>query len=316
MNKVAQAFAITLAIPAFFLAQAGTCLAQQSNTPAPYAPALIIGSGDLLEINMYDNPDLSGRFRVNEKGDVNLPLIGLVHVEGDTSDEAGTVIEKQFIDADILKPAEAQATVFIAEYATQGILVNGQVKSSGLYPALGIRMFNDVITAAGGVTPLASSKVLITRKSDPEHPVTVDYNPEALTPVIPQIQIFPGDMIMVPRAGIVYVLGRVIRPGGFVLDGRQSLSVEGAMALAGGSGPSAAMGRAHLIRTVDGGKKEDIVLNVNKIQGARAPDIAMKDGDILFIPTSNSKLIMLQAISSALNIGTNVAIYRTAYQSP
>src|SRR5208283_3200032 len=148
---------------------------------------------------------------------------------------------------------KAHATVFIAEYATQGILVNGEVKTPGLYPALGIRMFNDVMTAAGGVSAVASSKVIINRKSDPDHPITVDYNPEALTPVVPRIQIFPGDTITVPRAGIVYVLGRVNRPGGFVLDGRKALTVEAAMALAAGSGTAAAMNHVHLVRTLDDG---------------------------------------------------------------
>jgi polysaccharide export outer membrane protein len=170
------------------------------------------------------------------------------------------------------------------------------------------------LTAAGGATPLASSKVIITRRSDPDHPLTVDYNPEALTPVIPRIQIFPGDTITVPRAGVVYVLGKVMRPGAYVLDGRQTLSVEKAMALAGSSGPAAAMNRAHLVRTLEDGRKEDIVLNVNKIQEAKAPDVAMKDGDILFVPQSTTKIVLLQAINSALGIGTSVAVYRTSYQ--
>jgi polysaccharide export outer membrane protein len=234
-------------------------------------------------------------------------------VEGETAEEVGTTVEQRYVDADILKPSKAHATVFIAEYASQGITVTGQVKTDGLVPALGVRMLNDVITAAGGVTPLASSKVIITRKGDPDHPITVDYNPEALTPVIPRVQIFPGDTVMVPRAGIVYVVGNVNRPGGFVLDGRRTLSVEEVMALAGGGGHAAAISRVHLVRTVEGGRKEDVILAVNLIYKGKAPDVALKDGDILYVPTSNAKLATEQAISSALNIGTSVLIYRTAY---
>jgi polysaccharide export outer membrane protein len=199
------------------------------------------------------------------------------------------------------------------EYASQGILVTGEVKNAGLVSALGVRMLNDVISAAGGVTTAASSKIIITRKTDPEHPITVEYNPEALTPVIPRIQIFPGDGITVPRAGIVYVLGRVGRPGVYVLDGRQTLSVEKVMALAGGNEAAAALNRAHLVRTLESGRKEDIVINIKKILDSKAPDIAMRDGDILFVPVSNSKLALQQAIASALSIGTSVAVYRTAY---
>jgi polysaccharide export outer membrane protein len=164
------------------------------------------------------------------------------------------------------------------------------------------------------VTPTASSKVVITRKSDPENPVSVDYNPTALTPVIPRVQIFPGDTIVVPRAGIVYVLGNVNRPGGFVLDGRNSLTVEEAMALAGGDRHAAALNRVQLVRTLEGGRKEDIIISVKLIQKGKAPDVAMKDGDILYVPTSVGKLASEQAITSALGIGTQVVTYRTAYQ--
>jgi polysaccharide export outer membrane protein len=311
---MAKTIAFAAAISALLLVQAGAGLAQQSGNPTPDSvPPLRIGSGDLIEISVYDSPDLSGRFRVDEKGDITVPLLGLVHVEGETAEEVGTTVEQRYVDADILKPSKAHATVFIAEYASQGITVTGQVKTDGLVPALGVRMLNDVITAAGGVTPLASSKVIITRKGDPDHPITVDYNPEALTPVIPRVQIFPGDTVMVPRAGIVYVVGNVNRPGGFVLDGRRTLSVEEVMALAGGGGHAAAISRVHLVRTVEGGRKEDVILAVNLIYKGKAPDVALKDGDILYVPTSNAKLATEQAISSALNIGTSVLIYRTAY---
>jgi polysaccharide export outer membrane protein len=312
---MAKTVVFAAAISVFFLVQASAGLAQQSGSAPPAsAPPLRIGSGDLIEISVYDSPDLSGRFRVNEKGDIALPLLGQVHVEGETAEEAGRTVEKRYVDADILKPSNARATVFIAEYASQGITVAGEVKAGGLFPALGVRMFNDVMIAAGGVTQLAASQVIITRKGDPDHPITVEYNPEALTPVIPQIQVFPGDTIMVPRAGIVYVLGNVMRSGGYVLDGRRALSVETAMALAGGGGHAAALNRVHLVRTLKDGRREDIVVAVNRIYKGQAPDVVLKDGDILYVPTSNGRLAAEQAISSALSIGTNVAIYRTAYQ--
>jgi len=303
------------AISVLLLAQPSAGLARQSGAAPPAsAPPLRIGSGDLIEISVYDNPDLSGRFRVDEKGDIAVPLLGPVHVEGETAEEAGRTIEKRYVDADILKLSKAQVTVFIAEYASQGITVSGEVKNGGLQPALGVRMFNDVMIAAGGVTQLAASTVIVTRKSDPDHPFTVEYNPEALTPVIPRIQIFPGDTITVPRAGIVYVLGNVMRSGGYILDGRRPLSVETAMALAGGGGHAAALNRVHIVRTLEGGRKEDIIVAVNQIYKGKAPDVNLKDGDILYVPTSNGRLAAEQAISSALSIGTSVVIYRTAYE--
>ena len=315
MSDMAKTLVFAAAISAFFWVQANAGHAQQSgNAPSTSVPPLRIGSGDLIEVGVYDSPDLSGRFRVDEKGDIAVPLLGAVHVEGQTAEEAGKTIERRFVDADILKPSGARVIVFIAEYASQGITVSGEVKSGGLQAALGVRMFNDVMIAAGGVTPLASSRVIVTRKSDPDHPIAVEYNPEALTPVIPRIQIFPGDAITVPRAGIVYVLGNVMRSGGYILDGRRPLSVETAMALAGGGGHAAALGRVHIVRTLEGGRKEDIAVAVDRIYKGKAPDVVLKDGDILYVPTSTGRLAAEQAISSALSIGTNVAVYRTAYQ--
>ena len=311
---MAKTIAFAAAITAFFLVQASAGPAQQSGNPMQGSAApLRIGSGDLIDIIVFDSPDLSGHFRVDEKGDIVVPLLGPVHVEGETAEEAGTTVEQRYVDADILKPTRAHATVFIAQYATQGILVTGEVKSGGLFPALGVRMFNDVMIAAGGVTPTASSKVVITRRGDPDHPITVDYNPAALTPVVPRVQLFPGDTITVPRAGIIYVLGNVNRSGGYVLDGRRTLSVETAMALAGGGGHAAAMNNVHLVRTLEGGRKEDIIVAVKRIYQGKAPDVALKDGDILYVPTSNVKLVTEQAINSALGIGTSAVIYKTAY---
>ena len=81
-----------------------------------------------------------------------------------------------------------------------------------------------------------------------------------------------------------------------------SLTVEEVMALAGNGGHAAAMKRAQLVRTMDDGRKESITIPVNLIYKGQAPDVAMKDGDILYVPTSNGRLITEQAITSALGI--------------
>ena len=151
---MAKSFACAAALCILFFTQAAAGRGQQSAGPMPAAaPPLKIDSGDLIEVTMFENPDLSGRFRVDEKGEVTVPLIGRVHVKGATAEEVAATIEKRFVEAQILQPAESHATVFIAEYATQGITVNGEVKTPGVYPALGVRMLNDVIASAGGATP-------------------------------------------------------------------------------------------------------------------------------------------------------------------
>ena len=295
-------------------AQTMVGIAQQSSAAVYPVPPLMIGSGDLIEVSMFENPDMSGRYRVDEMGDITVPLIGRVHVAGMTANEAATKIEQLYVEDQILLPANSHASVFIAEYATQGITINGEVKLPGVYPALGVHKLNDLIAAAGGVTPLAASHVVITHKSDPGDPTTVEYNPSALKPIVPDVQVFPGDSILIPRAGVVYVAGNVAKPGAYVLDGRRTLTVEEAMALSGGSGKAAAMKRVQLVRTLDDGRKEAITIPVNLIYKGQAPDVALIDGDILYVPTSNGKLAAEQAITAALGIGTSVIVYKTTTQ--
>lgn len=314
-----KSFACAVLLGMVFLAAPSAATAQQPETsmPAPAspsAPPLTIGSGDLVEVAMFDAPELSGRFRVDEKGNIQLPLVGAIHVQGLTADQAAKLIQQRYVTGEILKPDSAQATVFIQEYANQGITITGEVKTPGVYPALGVRMLNDVVTAAGGVTLTASSQVLITHRDDPHHTVTVEYNPTALKPVIPDVQILPGDSILVPRAGIVYVVGDVVKPGGYVLDGRNPLTVEEVMGLAGGGGHAAKLHKAELVRSLPDGRKEMIVLALNQIFAGTSPDVVLKDQDILYVPTDTKKLVMEQAINSALNLGTQFFVYRTASQ--
>lgn len=293
-----------------------TGIGQQQPTISPTAPApvaLTIGSGDLVDVMMYDAPELSGKFRVDEKGDVDMPLLGLIHVQGLTAEQTEKLIESRYVAAEILRPDAAQSTVFIEEYASQGITVTGQVKNPGVYPALGVRMLNDVVTAAGGVTNMASSDLVVTHRNDPQHPITVEYSPEAVNPVIPALQILPGDTIMVPRAGVVYVAGNVAKPGVYVLDGRDTLTIEEAMALSGGSGHAANLRHVQIVRKRPGNRKEMIIVPVDQIYKGKAPDVKLNDGDIVYVPTSNGKLVTLQAIQSAIGMGTSVVIYRAAY---
>lgn len=309
----ARALAALLSIG--FLPQAIAAPAQTPPASGHFqVPALKIGPGDLLQVSMFENPDLSGSFRVDSNGDIILPLIGKIHVAGETAETVGSEIERRYVRAGILKSEGSYATVSVLEYATQGITVNGEVRTPGIYPALGLRMLNDIIAAAGGETAAAASKVIITHRDDPAHPVTIYYNPTALSPTVPEVQIFPGDSIMVPRAGIVYVLGDVNRSGGFVLDGRQVLTLEEAVALAGGSAKAAALNRVQLVRSLQDGRKEAITVSLKDMYKGRTPDVALKDGDVVFVPTSDGKLAAEQAIQSALGIGTSVVVYRAGYQ--
>jgi polysaccharide export outer membrane protein len=309
MAKTAAAviLAAMLAAPAAGNAQSEPAI------EVPAAPPLVIGSGDLINVSMFDAPELSGHFRVDQSGDVEMPLLKPIHVAGLTAEQAANVVKNQYVQADILVSEGTIPTVFIEEYANQGITVSGEVRNPGVYPAFGVKMLNDIVTAAGGPTQLAQSRVIITRRSDPQHPVTLAYNTDVRPQLTPEQQIFPGDTISVPRAGIVYVLGAVNKSGGYVLDGHDEVTAQKAVALAGGTGRAPAMNKAQLVRNMDDGRKLMITVPLDRILQGKAPDILLRNGDILYVPTSNGKIVSQIAITAAVAVGSAIAIYKVAF---
>lgn len=269
-----------------------------------------IGLGDLVDVVVYDNSDLSSKCRVSETGDITLPLIGIVHVAGLTVEEAGKSIEKRYIESRILKAP--QVALFDEEYVKEKIVVSGEVKAPGLYPAYATRSINEVLTQAGGVTNFASSKVVVLRRGDPDHRVTVAYNPTTLSPVVPDVQISPGDTVVVPRAGVVYVVGGAQRPGAYILEGRDTLSLEKLVAYAGGGTPASRLDKSMLIRDDGNGTKIEAQVRLQQILNGKKPDVLVRDGDVLFIPTSGLKAFGQQAASTLIGSGVGLALYRIA----
>src|SRR5450432_4151881 len=152
-----------------------TQAASSTSTEVPLGPsahALQISAGDLLDLNVFDTPELSTKLRVDENGNVSLPLAGGLPVSGMTAEQARLAIEARLRETDILKDPHVSVTVL--EYATQGITVAGEVRNPGIYPLLGAHGLVDLISAAGGVTPNAGNAVTVTHRSDPGYPVVTN----------------------------------------------------------------------------------------------------------------------------------------------
>src|SRR6202050_2634465 len=105
-----------------------------------------IGNGDLLEMSVFDTPELSGKLRVDNTGEIVLPLVGQLHVAGMKPDAGAALIRQKFMEGNYLK--DPQVTLFIAEYATQNVSVVGEVKNPGVYPAFGTHHLLDYLSAA------------------------------------------------------------------------------------------------------------------------------------------------------------------------
>jgi polysaccharide export outer membrane protein len=265
-----------------------------------------IGAGDLVEMSVFDTPELSGKLRVSNTGDVILPLVGTVHLQGLTAGDAQTLIRQKFIAGGFLQ--DPQVTVFISEYATQGVSVVGEVHKPGTYPAFGAHRLLDYLSLAEGLTPLAGTTIVITHTGHPDQPQRVKMTAGAAPQPENNPEILPGDTIFVERTGLIYVVGDVARPGGFPMDHDGQLTILQAVALAQGTNGTAARGSAKLIRTTPQGRQE-IPVDLKKILTAKATDLPLQDNDILFVPSSMAKNTW-KSIESALPAVAGASIYR------
>jgi len=267
---------------------------------------LLIGAGDLLHVSLYGAPDFNTQVRVNSAGEISLPMLGTVAVAGRSVEQAEKVIERELVQKRLFN--DPQVTVFVEEYATQGISLLGEVQKPGIYQLLGSRNLFDAISAAGGTTPKAGRYVLITHRDDPEHPVRVALGADA-RPMENNVSIEAGDTIVVSKAGVVYVVGDVRQPGGFVMENDKNLTVLQALALAQGLGPNPALNSAKVIRkTLDGPK--DVPLPLKKILAAKAPDLQLLPDDILFIPGSAGMGAAKRGAEAIVQMATGVAVWR------
>jgi polysaccharide biosynthesis/export protein len=267
-------------------------------------PTLHLGAGDLLEISVYNVPELTTKARVSNSGDIYLPLIDYVHVADLTLEEAQTVIEKRLVDGGYVR--NAHVTIFLDESASQGVTILGEVMRPGIYPALGDRRLYDMISAAGGFAPSAGRKISIVRQHDSSSPITVNLPRDLAEDAKDNIEIRPGDTITIPRAPIVYVVGEVGRPAGLLID-NGSLTVLQALALAGGTTHTAKMGGTCIIRKGPNGMTETR-LPLKKMLEAKAPDVQLQADDILFVPLSGAKVAGGEALSSAIAATAGLAI--------
>jgi polysaccharide export outer membrane protein len=276
-------------------------------TAAATSSALVIGPGDELEFTVYGAPDLSGHARVSADGNISLPLIGYVRIAGLSSGEAEGAIEAQLRQANVVN--DPHVSVYVKEYTSSGISVAGEVTKPGFYSAIGPHRLFDVLQAAGGPTDRAASKVTISHRGQKDATtLSISKNPAEMT--ASNVELQPGDTVVVPKAGIVYVLGEVTRPGGYVLNSTGGITVLQVVAVAGGPTHVASAGKTRLLRRTENGLQEQPI-DLKKLLRGKANDVSVRDEDILFVPTSGIKTA-LNASTLIATVGT-AAIYRVPF---
>ena len=278
--------------------------AQKASRMGTNSSALVLGPGDELEVTVYGAPDLSGHTRVSADGNISMPLIGYVRVAGLSSSEAEATIEAQLRKNNVVN--DPQVSVYAKEYTSSGISVAGEVAKPGFYSALGPHRLFDVLQAAGGTTDRAANKVVISHR-DQKGATTLSISKDPAQMAVSNVELQPGDTVVVPRAGIVYVLGEVTRPGGYVLNSTGGITVLQVVAVAAGPTRIASPGKTRLLRRTENGFQEQKI-DLKKLLRGKTHDVSVRDEDILFIPSSVFKEAM--NASTLVGIAAGAAIYR------
>ena len=296
-----------MAVSAKLTRDAGTVGAGSEGAPGAVTneSKLRVGPGDLLAVTVFDAPELTQTVRVNDVGDASFSFIGVLHVADLTTDQAREAIARKLTDGNFL--LHPQVYVLIQEYGTQGVSVLGQVQKPGVYPVLGRRTLLDVISEAGGTTSFAGSTVTIKRSADGTI-LTIPLTRDAEATFTSDVQLMPGDQVIVPRASIIYVIGDVGRPGGFVMQNNGTMTVLQAVALAGGQTRTASMRHARLIRKT-ALNYADTHISLTKVMNGSQPDVDLLPDDILYIPNSTVKSVVYRGAPAIAQAAGNAAVY-------
>jgi polysaccharide export outer membrane protein len=271
----------------------------------PSKDTLVISPGDVLHISILDMPEMDQRVRVTDSGMVPVQGVGEVKVVEMSPSEAATAIHDRLISAHFL--VHPQVAVVVDQYATENVTLIGEVKLPGAYPITTPRPILDVVALGGGLDPVADRHILIERRGDHEHPIPYTLNNDAEQAIRDQIMVYPGDTVVVPKAGIVYVLGDVYRPGGYAMSNNQSqLTLLEALSIAGGPTKTARLGKVRLLRKAD---HTDMKLSLGEIEKGKQPDFAMAPGDILYVPFSFGKNLVINSSSGLMGAASAAAVY-------
>jgi polysaccharide export outer membrane protein len=283
-----------------------------------------LGPDDEIDISEpeFDQPT-NKTARIDGNGNIQVPLVGRVPVAGLTVEQAEQELSKR-LSTYIRHP---EVAVSIKELHSEPVSILGAVNTPGVHQVEGHKTLLEMLSLAGGLRTDAGYSVRITRqiewgciplanaRLDPLGQFSVGEvnlkqiidaeNPEG------NIQILPHDVISVPKAEMIYVIGDVKRTGGFVLGQDQSMSVLQALSLAEGLNGTANTRHAKILRQdAQTHERVETPVDVQKILNGKSGDVPLLGDDILFIPSSIGKKTTLRAIEAAVQAGTGLMIWR------
>jgi polysaccharide biosynthesis/export protein len=299
----------------FLLLLSALCAAQ---------PHYVLGPGDQILIRAIDIDEISDKpVRIETSGLINLPMAGRLKAGGLTVEQ----LESELVKRLKTFVQDPQVSVAITEFRSQPVSVLGSVAQPGVHQLQGRKTLFEVLSLAGGLKPDAGHSIKITRGKDygriplanAQDDSTGRYSVAsvAVKSVIEarnpreNIPIMPNDVISVPRAEMIYVVGAVKKSGGFILNDRENMTVLQAISLAEGADKTAATKQAKILRITAGQTTRlEIPVNVKEILAGKEADVSMTADDILFVPNSAARSAGIRAAEMAVQVTTGLIIWR------
>ncbi len=307
-----------------------------------------IGSQDLLEVNVFDAPELNRSLRVSANGEISLPLVGAIQASGLTAREVENSLESRLR----IYMNDPHVGVLVTGVESHPVSVLGAVNQPGVFQVRGPKTLLEMLSMAQGLTDEAGDKVLVMRGAGVDSPApdvakdaSNDDPPASSTSMAPtsaastadktesattdpntiqidlrllldsadpryNVPIYPGDIVKVKRAGIVYVVGSVTKPGGFTMRTNEQMSVLKAVALAEGLTSTSSKGHTRIIRTDPiTGERSEIPVDLGKVLAGKLPDVPLKAADIVFVPKSGTKAALYRGSEAAIATASGVIIF-------
>jgi len=303
------------------VAEGGASSANAAGVPRA---SYVLGAGDVVTVWAAELAETANRsMQIDGQGYLNLPLVGRIQAAGLRVDELERDLNERF-KVYILDPNVA---VGIQEYRSQPVTVVGSVTRAGVHQLQGEKTLLEVISMAEGLRQDAGFSAKITRRLEygeiPLPGAQVDSTErfsvahvdleQLFEGTVPEnnIVIMPNDVVSIPRAHMVYVVGAVLRAGGFALAEQSNISTLQALALAGGMNPVASPGNARILRQgEDDQHRVEITVNLKEIMQGKRPDVVLGGDDILFIPESGVRRVGNIVSQAMISAASSIAVWR------
>ncbi|HUN62727.1 MAG TPA: polysaccharide biosynthesis/export family protein [Candidatus Sulfotelmatobacter sp.] len=281
-----------------------------------------LGPADVVVVSVPDAPEFGGKFRVSDSGTIDVPGSGEpIHAEGLTTAELAHAIAKALVEAKQLR--DPRISVFVDEYHGRTVTVLGAVAKPAVYPLTKRTNVLEAISMAGGTLPASGNTITIVRgEASAEATNTV---PGSTTVVrisdlvkgkdlANQIEIRNGDVITVSSAEVVYVVGAVIKPGGYAMpDPGAGVSVVQAVALAQGL-TGVASSHAVVVRQSTQQVRQEIPVDLRQMMAGKIGDVSLVPNDILYVPASGTRQTLKYLGEMAMNAVNGAAFYGIGYR--